>query len=244
MSDYKKGKIYKLWIFESDDIYIGSTTTSLTVRLNNHRCKSNNYSSKILFEQSNNVMIELIEEYPCDNKDQLTRREGELIRSLLCVNKRIAGRTHKEYRQENKEKIVERKKEYYQENKEKIYEKMKGYYQEHKVELAEKNKIYQQKHKEEITEQRKIYRQEHKVELAEKKKTYYQDHKEKITEYQKEYRQEHNEKVTCEICNCQVIKNNFKIHTRSKKHQGAVAGVGAVAGPPLCVSVVGVAVTA
>ena len=55
--------------------------------------------------------MELYEEYPCDNVEQLRRREGEIIRELKPVlNKQIAGRTEKEWREDNKEYCKEEKK--------------------------------------------------------------------------------------------------------------------------------------
>ena len=35
------------------------------------------------------------ENYPCENEEQLNKREGEIIREIGTVNKQIAGRTHK-----------------------------------------------------------------------------------------------------------------------------------------------------
>jgi hypothetical protein len=66
-------------------------------------------SSKILFEKYDDVRIELIECFPCDNKEQLNKKEGEYIRKLDCVNRNIAGRTYRKNREDNKEKIKERK---------------------------------------------------------------------------------------------------------------------------------------
>jgi hypothetical protein len=102
MPDYKNGKIYKLWSPEGDDIYIGSTIQPLYARLSAHKRKMK-YSSKILFEKYDDVRIELIECFPCDNKEQLNKKEGEYIRKLDCVNRNIAGRTKKEYNEDNKE---------------------------------------------------------------------------------------------------------------------------------------------
>tara|TARA_R110002096_G_scaffold4076_1_gene19379 strand:- start:4 stop:624 length:621 start_codon:yes stop_codon:yes gene_type:complete len=146
MPDFKNAKIYKLWCHEIDDIYIGSTTQSLSQRLSGH--KSLDCSSKILFEKSNSVKIELIEEFPCDNKMQLNKKEGEHIRKNDCVNKLIAGRTkkewyvnnkekYKEYRENNKKEIAEKMKEFYVNNKEKYTE----YYENNKKEIAEKKKF-------------------------------------------------------------------------------------------------------
>jgi hypothetical protein len=91
MPDYSKGKIYKLWSPQGGEKYIGSTTETLARRKQTH--KRLNCSSKILFEKYDDVRIELIEEYPCKNKMELNRREGEHIRNNDCVNKSIAGRT-------------------------------------------------------------------------------------------------------------------------------------------------------
>ena len=123
MPNYQNAKIYKLWCHETDEIYIGSTTNLLSKRLKQHKYPNYTASSRILFEKSNNVMIELIENYPCENKDQLNKREGELIRELDCVNKLIAGRTNQQYYQDNRDKIIEYQKQYRQENCDKIREK-------------------------------------------------------------------------------------------------------------------------
>jgi hypothetical protein len=64
-----------------------------------------NITSKILFEKYDDVRIELIEEFPCENKMELNKREGHYIRTLECVNKLVAGRTKKEWREDNKEKF-------------------------------------------------------------------------------------------------------------------------------------------
>ena len=127
MPDYQNGKIYKLWSPQGEEIYIGSTTQSLAKRKALHKQMKNKCCSKLLFEKYDDVRIELIEKYPCENKMELDRREGEHIRNNDCINKYIAGRTIKEYREDNKEKIKEQKKEWYEDNKEQIREQQKEY---------------------------------------------------------------------------------------------------------------------
>jgi len=131
MPDYKNGKIYKLWSPEGDEIYIGSTIQPLYKRFHHHK-DARQCSSKILFEKYNDVKIELIESCSCDNKEQLTKKEGEYIRNNKCVNKEIAGRTKKEWREDNKEYKKEYDKEYLEkyreDNKDKIKENKKEYY--------------------------------------------------------------------------------------------------------------------
>ena len=108
MPDFKNGKIYKLWIFESDEMYIGSTTQTLGRRLAKHKNSHNNCASKTLFAKSENVMIELLELHPCENKMYLNKKEGEYIRKLDCINKVIPGRTNTEWKADNKEIISEK----------------------------------------------------------------------------------------------------------------------------------------
>ena len=46
-----------------------------------------------------NFFIELIEDYPCESVEQLRKREGEYIIELGTLNKKIEGRSKKEYSQ-------------------------------------------------------------------------------------------------------------------------------------------------
>lgn len=114
---YKNGKIYSLFNSVSDKVYVGSTCMPLSKRLSSHKYHYKSYkkgttktksSSIILFEEDfENVHIKLIEEYPCDNKKELEKREGFWIRNTpKRVNMKIAGRTDKEYRKDH---ITERR---------------------------------------------------------------------------------------------------------------------------------------
>ena len=75
-------------------------------------------TSFLLFEEFGieNCKIELIEEYPCENLEQLLKKEGGYIKQIDCVNKNVAGRTRHEHYESNKDNI----KQYYKTNKEKI----------------------------------------------------------------------------------------------------------------------------
>jgi len=140
---YNNGKIYSLRSHQTDKIYIGSTTQPLYKRLYDHKNQKVNELANY-----DDVYIELIEEYPCKNRMELEKKEGEHIRANDCVNKNIAGRTRtcKEYYVDNKNKILELKKQYYLNNKDKISEKSKKYnkqyYLNNKDKISEKNKQY------------------------------------------------------------------------------------------------------
>ena len=134
MPDYSKSKIYKIvptCEYDEGDEYYGSTTRPLSERMNEHRryYKSKNYwTSQILFDkyEIENCKIELVEEFPCENREQLIKREGEIMRANKCVNKRIEGRTKQEWELANWDKRQEQKKQRYLKNADKINENIRN----------------------------------------------------------------------------------------------------------------------
>tara|TARA_R110000803_G_scaffold187408_1_gene249799 strand:+ start:40 stop:615 length:576 start_codon:yes stop_codon:yes gene_type:complete len=184
MPDYSKGKIYMVYPncdYDEGDIYYGSTIQTLAQRMTKHRCQN---MIKPLADKYGlaNLKIELVCEYKCETKEQLDREEGKYIRENKCINKNIAGRNRKEWREANKDKICEyyennkeKIKEYYENNKDKICENKKEYYEKNK----EKSKEYRETNKEKIKE----YRDENK----DKNKEWREANKDKIREYKKQW---------------------------------------------------------
>jgi len=132
MPNYQQGKIYRLVCNNTNKQYIGSTTQKyLCSRLSQHKLQSSRCISKEIINNGNYSII-LVENYPCNCKDELLKRERYFIETLQCINKRIPSRTKKEgdkeYQEKNKESIKKRKAEYYQKNKEKIKQKSNDYY--------------------------------------------------------------------------------------------------------------------
>ena len=82
-------------------------------------------SAKKMFDEYDveNCIIECIEDYPCKSKRELEAREGHHIKLNGCFNKRIEGRTDKEYRDD----IVEREKERHKEVKARVDEVVEWY---------------------------------------------------------------------------------------------------------------------
>ena len=102
MPDYKNGRIYTVRCRTDNSlIYVGSTTTPISERYSRHKLDKKCSLYRLIQEKFNgewgNWYIELYEEYPCDNKEQLNRREGEIQREIATINKNKAGRTLKEY---------------------------------------------------------------------------------------------------------------------------------------------------
>ena len=105
-----------------------------------HRTSEKCSLYKLVNGDWDNWYIELYEEYPCNNKEQLEKREGEVIREIATINKNIAGRTMKEYYQDNRDEIIEHNKKYYQDNRDEIAKKNKKYREENLDEIRERKK--------------------------------------------------------------------------------------------------------
>jgi hypothetical protein len=110
--NYQNGKIYSIRTPHTEKYYIGSTVKLLCKRLTQHKsdAKLNKNITKchsLIHLGFDDVYIELIENYPCNSKEELNRREGELIRQFKdqLVNYRIEGRTREEYAEDNKDYI-------------------------------------------------------------------------------------------------------------------------------------------
>ena len=144
-----KGKIYKIEDNSNGNAYIGSTCKTLNERLSKHkyaykRCL-NGLGGKITsFDiiKNNNFTIKLLEACNIKTKQELLERERYYIENNGCLNKKMPGRTSKEYIDNNKDKINGKKKEYQEayryNNKDKIKIRDKVYREANKDKIKEK----------------------------------------------------------------------------------------------------------
>jgi len=138
---YHNGKIYVIKSKQTDKVFIGSTCLKLDSRLlchrqykrRNDRTGEHNVAANILIDYDDHY-IELLEKYKCNNKEELRKREGEYIKQHMdiCVNKKIAGQTSKEYYDVNRNTILTNSKNYRNEHK----ERTQKYYEENKNKLV------------------------------------------------------------------------------------------------------------
>jgi hypothetical protein len=104
--DFTLGKIYRIYnpSIENSKEYVGSTCQPyLSTRMALHRdaykrnhiisCSSSNLFTEYGVE---NCIIELLEKCPCIDRQELLRREGQLIQERNTVNKRGAGYTEEQ----------------------------------------------------------------------------------------------------------------------------------------------------
>ena len=152
MVNYKDSIIYKIVCNDTGKTYYGSTCKpQLCNRMTQHRANykkylegKTNYTTSFSILEGGNYGYSLVEEYPCDSKQQLHARERYYIENNDCVNKVVPGRSRKEFYAAHKEQI----KAYYEDNKEHIKEQQKSYNDAHK----EQRKSYNDANKEHIKE--------------------------------------------------------------------------------------------
>ena len=148
MPDYSKGKIYKL---QCDDgyYYIGSTCNELRYRLNGHKTDSKDRDAYV-YQHINTigwdrVRIVMVEEFSCENREQLVRKEDEHIRNnrtdTFCLNTRCSFETEEQkkerhriqqqkYRGNNRQEVRDRNNEYHKAHREEICRRKRERYRE------------------------------------------------------------------------------------------------------------------
>ena len=204
---YENGKIYTIRCRYDDElIYVGSTIQKLCMRMASHRRNKTCSLYQYVNGGWDNWYIELYEEYPCNNKSCLEKREGEVIRLIGTINKCIAGRTRKEWYEDNVDEILEQQKQYRQNNRDKITEYNKQYQKNNRDKIVEKY----QKNKDEILEKKKQYYKDNADKILEQRKQYQQDNADKISKYRKE-------RIECDKCKSIVCRGDISTHKKSKK---------------------------
>jgi hypothetical protein len=201
MNKYKNGKIYKITDVGYTKFYIGSTIRPLSSRMSSHRYFYKKYlegnyhcvTSFLLFDEFGvqNCKIELLEDYTCENNEQLLKKEGEYIKSCDCVNKQVAGRTKQEYQKDYDSQNTEHRKTYLKQYREQNKDKIKEYYEQNK-------------------DRRKEYIEQHKDRIKAHKKQYREQNKDKIAEYNRQ-------KTECPFCKSVVVKTYLQRHQQANK---------------------------
>jgi group I intron endonuclease len=150
--DFSKGKIYVIRNTENDKVYVGSTVQQLCSRMASHRKDAKIRPHKI-YQAIREIgidkfYIELVENFACENIEQLRSREGHHIRHFDSFhngyNEKMAGRSEKQ-----------RALEYYYEHHEEQLANSRAYREAHREELNEKAREYGKKNKELIAERRR-----------------------------------------------------------------------------------------
>ena len=112
-ANYKQAKIYKIITTKDDMVYVGSTALEyVTSRYATHKYNARKGETTKLYNHMRKVGVEncnivLIEQYPCENSNQLRRREQHYIDEYrerygeMCVNTTDAFQNKQRWRLSN-----------------------------------------------------------------------------------------------------------------------------------------------
>lgn len=212
----KHGKIYCLRSYQTDRIYIGSTTEKyLSNRLCGHKSDykrylngKRKYLSSFELMKLDDVYVELLHDCGMITNLELRKIEGNHIRNnkTICVNIRIETRTQNEYKQDNKEHLRELQKEYYENNKEHLSELQKKWYENNKDQIVKKVMEYR-KGNDNYHNKQKKYRDGNKQKLKTKRKEHYESKKHILLESHE-----------CDVCGGRYVSQQKLRHQKTKKH--------------------------
>lgn len=164
---YVRSKIYKIMADTTDEIYIGSTVQPLYQRFSVHKTYATKYlngtyknrcTSYDIINNHPTAKIILLEEFPCDTKEQLRAREqyhidqhkegGKLVNKLDAYVPIEVGREKKrQYLSKNSEYFKELRKQYYEKTK---ANRMEKYVCECGVELSRSSKSRHEKRRDHL----------------------------------------------------------------------------------------------
>lgn len=213
--------------------YIGSTINHPRYRLNNHKKDSVTFPDRCVYKHINeigweNVRLDIVEEYPCNTREELHQKEDECIKESLhdmyCLNYKRAAVSKEEHKENmtnyylaNRKQIIEQHREYLQANKDKVDAYQANYRKENAEERREYSKQYVEEHREEVRAQRKAHYEENKAEIIEKQKAYAEANKAQVQARKKEWA-EKNKEVIAEKRKKYAEENKEAIQERGKEY--------------------------
>ena len=121
MNRYQNGAIYKIVNNIDDQIYVGSTCLMLAKRLYDHKRTATRKPNQPVYRHLSeigweNVRIILVEQFPCDTKDQLEQRERywyDMLKPKLNKNKPRITYSELRTRQTLRDRVARKANRYY-----------------------------------------------------------------------------------------------------------------------------------
>lgn len=228
---YKQGKIYVIENKKTNKKYIGSTCFSLKKRFQEHIYASVSHIANLYTDMRKNDKIDftitLIERWPCDNKQQLNKREGyhQVINNTVKNGLNTIYAYLPEYTTTLRDKIW--KAQWYQNNKERTREKQlenskkwkKNNPEKLKISKAKSDNKYRINNLEKIKNYNKEWREENKETISERRKERRNGvDREKILKAKRENYEKNKSKgqvkVKCEFCESEMTKRSLNRHLK------------------------------
>ena len=159
MPNYQNTKIYIIRSRNTNKVYVGATASTLVKRFSQHNsefAKGKNKTRARQVLEHGDCYIELLEKYPCLDKDESNAREKYWMRQFdeQRVNCQLPGRTKAEWYQDNREVELEKNKRYRQNNKQKCNEQSRQWYENNKQKCNEQSRQWYENNKQRFNKQR------------------------------------------------------------------------------------------
>jgi hypothetical protein len=171
--DYSKCCIYKIEHIENENLLYVGHTTEFNKRKNRHKsnCYNQNDNSTFNFKLYQMIrenggfemfkMIE-VEKYPCNDKREAEKRENEVMKELKAnmnsnnsyITEEEKKKNNREYKINNRAKLIEKQKEYHKKNNDIIKFLKKKYRENNKENIKKQEKEYREKNKDIIKEKK------------------------------------------------------------------------------------------
>ena len=188
------GKVFKISNDMNADVFVGSTSNSLSSRFWQIRQNAKLNKPGKLYDMmrelgESHFRMDPILEYDCETKEELLVYENQWIDELkptlneIKVVPDLEARkaAAKAYREQNVEKIKACQQKYRVEHAEKIAAAKKKYKENHAAEIAAQAKAYREKNAEAIRLREKEYREKNAEAIKQKKKEYREKNAEALT---------------------------------------------------------------
>lgn len=173
MVNYSNTKIY--YILVGNERYYGHTTQKLCERKGGHKRDFHKHPNAKLYKTmrdagmtENDIQLVLVEDFPCERKEQAEARERYYIEQYATLNMVIPTRTRQEYRNVNSEMERERRAKWKTENPKKVREIQAKWYIKNADKVRERMKTYRAENVGKIRERKAQYRAENKDILHQK----------------------------------------------------------------------------
>jgi hypothetical protein len=216
--------------------YIGSTINDPRYRLNNHKQDCVKYPKRPVYAHISligwdNVQLQIIEEFPCNTREELYQKEDDMIKESLhdpyCLNHNRASVSPEEHRENmlnyyltHRQQIIDQHKVYLEANKNKVDAYHANYRKENAERRRQYSAMYAAEHPDQVKAKRKAHYEAHKKEVIEKQKAYVEANKEVVKQRQSAWAEKNQEKNS-DARKAYAKKNNEVIQQRGKEYYEA-----------------------
>lgn len=230
-ADYSKAFIYRINNTNDEkDEYVGGTAQTKELRMKGHhwdifkRQITSKFAKRVREVGWESWEMKLLENYPCNDKDELRMREQWWIdqrkpnlntaKAYTTTAEKVE--THRKnqelFRQRHPEQCKQMIRDWYKDHREEVLEDKKLYYQENKKEILDKAKERYENNKEEILARQREHNRNNKGKIAERDRKYREENAAKIATRKQE-------KKECFICKAMIARDGQAWHRKSKNCQ-------------------------